>query len=180
VKPIVVRYGLISGAVLAVLTAIHLPLVMQGRLDLSVAAYVGFTSMFLAFLAVFFGIRAYRDTTGGGAITFGRAFKVGILIALVTCAVYVVAWQIVFWGFIPDFGDKYAALTLADLRAKGAPPEEIAKMEQQMASFKVWYKNPFLNVAVTFVEVFPPGLIVTLISAAILRKKRDAAAPVTA
>jgi hypothetical protein len=135
--------------------------------------------MFLAFLAVFFGIRSYREKTGG-AITFGKAFKVGILISLVTCAVYVVGWEIVYWGFMPDFGDRYAALTLENLRKEGATPEKIAETEKQMASFKEWYRNPLLNVAVTFMEIFPVGLIVTLVSAAILRRKPEDSTPIAA
>ncbi len=38
------------------------------------------------------------------------------------------------------------------------------------------YNNPVMNVAVTFGEVFPIGLCVTLLSAAILRKKSASAA----
>ena len=38
---------------------------------------VGYTSMVLAFLMVFFGVRSYRDNVAGGHVTFGRAFKVG-------------------------------------------------------------------------------------------------------
>jgi|SRR5687768_8689668 len=170
----VVKYGLISGGILAVLTAIHVPLVMNGTIDMSYGQLIGYTAMVLSFLAVFFGIRSYRESTGG-AITFGKAFKVGILITLINCAVYVIGWEIVFWGFIPDFGDKYAAMALDKMRAEGAPAEEIAATEKQMASFKEWYKNPFLNVGITFLEVFPVGLIVTLVSAAILRRKPELA-----
>lgn len=169
-KRTVLIYGLISGGVVAAMTAIMMPQVLGGRIDMSNSQLIGFTTMFLAFLAVFFGIRSYREKTGG-AITFGRAFKVGILISLVTCAVYVIAWEIVYWGFMPDFGDRYAALTLENLRKEGATPEKIAEKEKQMASFKEWYKNPLLNVAVTFMEIFPVGLIMTLVSAAILRRK---------
>ena len=179
-RKIVLTYGLIAGAALAAMTAISIPLLMKGTLDMSNSQVIGFTSMFLAFLAVFFGIRSYRDKTGG-AITFGQAFKVGILITLITCAVYVINWEIVYWGgFVPDFEDKYAAITLDELRKEGAPPEKIAATEKQMASFKEWYRNPLLNVAITFLEIFPVGLIVTLVSAAILRRKSEDSTPATA
>ena len=88
-KRIVLKYGLISGAILASMTAVLLPLCMTGVMDFAVNEVIGYCAMVLAFLLVFFGIRTYRHDVGGGAITFGRAFGVGILITLVTCGVYV-------------------------------------------------------------------------------------------
>ena len=90
-------------------------------------------------------------------------------------AVYVIAWEIVYWGFIPDFGDKFAAITLEKMKANGATPEAMVKAEAEMARFKELYKNPLFNVGITFLEIFPVGLIVTLVSAAILRKKAPGA-----
>ena len=138
--------------------------------------------MIVSFLAVFFGARSYREHVGGGSITFGRGFKVGILIALIICAVYVIGWEIAYLGFLPDFGDKYAALTLDKMRAEGAAAADIAKTTAQMEQFKKLYKNPLFNVWITFLEVFPVGLIMTLVSAAILRRKPEGgfATPVVA
>ncbi len=182
-KKTVLIFGLISGGILATMTAIMMPLCMNGTIDFSYGEIIGYTSMALAFIAVFLGIRSYREHQGGGAITFGKAFKVGILITLVTCAVYVIGWQIVYWNFIPDFGDKFAAYTLEKMRADGATADALTKAQSDMARFQELYKNPFFNVGITFLEVFPVGLIVTLVSAAILRKKTPvapAAATVTA
>lgn len=170
-KRLVLKYGLISGVILATLTAIMLPLCMNRTIDMRSSQLIGYTSMALSFIAVFFGIRAYRDGQNGGTITFGQAFKVGILITLVTCAVYVIGWEIVYWGFLPDFGDKYAALMLEEMKADGATPAALAEATANMEKFKVWYRNPFFNVGMTFLEVFPVGLIVTLVSAAILRRR---------
>lgn len=171
---IVLTFGLISGGILSTMTAIMMPLCMNGVLDFSQGEVIGYTAMVLAFLMVFFGIRTYRQNIGGGTITFGKAFQVGILITLVTCVFYVVAWEIVYYNFIPDFEDKFAEYTITDAA--------IAAAQKQMAEFKELYANPFMNVAITFMEVFPVGLIVTLVSAAILRKKAtpDAPSPATA
>ena len=46
--------------------------------------------------------------------------------------------------------------------------DEIAKMEQ----FKEQYRNPLFRVPVTFLEIFPVGLLIALISAAVLRNSR--------
>lgn len=172
-KRTVVKYGLISGVIISTLTAIMVPLAMTGRIDFGSSQLLGYSAMVLSFLAVFFGIRSYRDTTGG-AITFGRAFKVGILITLVACAVYVIAWEIVYWGFLPDFADRYTAVVIEKLRESGASAAEVASEQKKMDEFKKLYRNPLFNVAVTFMEIFPVGLIVTLVSAGILRRKPGA------
>ena len=180
-KKTVLKYGLISGGILGTLTAIITPLCLQsGAKGWVYSQFVGYTAMVLSFLAIFFGIRAYRENEGGGTITFARALGVGVLIALVASALYVIGWQIAYYGFIPDFGDRFAAITLENMRANGATAEELAKATRQMEQFKVWYRNPVMNVLITFVEVFPAGLVVSLISAAILRKRRDGGLPATA
>ena len=174
-KKIVLKFGLASGALLGLVTAIMVPLSMSGKFDFSNSEIFGYTTMIAAFLAVFFGIRSYRENVAGGAITFGKAFQVGILIALVACVVYVVAWEIAYWGFLPDFADKYAAFSLKKMQAEGASAAELAAATTKMEEFKKLYQNPLFNIGITFMEVFPVGLVFTLISAAILRKKPAAA-----
>lgn len=175
-KKIVWTFGLISGGILAVVIA-TMPFYLNGTMNFDHAEIVGYTVMVLAFVLVFFGIRSYRENAGGGAITFGKAFQVGILVTLTACTVYVATWEIVYFNFLPDFADKYAALTLQKMHARGATEAAIAKTTEEMAKFKVWYKNPLLNAGMTYLEVLPVGLLVTLVSAAILRKKTPAPAP---
>jgi hypothetical protein len=168
-KKTVLTFGLISGAVMALLMFGTLPFV--DRIGFDKGAIIGYTSMVLSFLLVFFGIRSYRDNVGGGRITFGRAFAVGILITLISCICYVVAWEIIYFKFMPDFVAKYAAYMVEKAKASGASAEAIQAKLQEMKKFKEMYDNPFFNAAITFTEPFPIGLIVTLISAAILRKR---------
>lgn len=170
-RKIVLTFGLLSGGVLAGLTAVMLPLCMNGTIRFESSELLGYSAMVLSFLAVFFGVRTYREQVLGGSITFGRAFRVGLLITLVTCAIYVVGWEIVYWGFLPDFGDTYAAHVLENLKAEGASPERLAAETEKMRTFRELYRNPFFNVGITFLEVFPVGLVVTLVSAGILRRK---------
>jgi hypothetical protein len=172
-KKIVWTFGLVAGGILAVVIA-TMPLYLNGTMNFDHAEITGYTVMVLAFVLVFFGIRSYRENVGGGAITFGKAFQVGILVTLIACTVYVATWEIVYFNFLPDFADKYAALTLEKMRTRGATEAAIAKTTEQMAQFKVWYKNPLLNAGMTYLEVLPVGLLVTLVSAAILRKKAPA------
>ena len=170
-KRIVLTFGLIAGGILSAMMAISLPLLMNGTFNFENGELLGYSTMLLSFLAIFFGIRSYREKNGGGTITFGRAFKVGILITLIAAVMYVATWEIIYFNFAPDFADKYAAFTIDKMRADGASSAEILEAQNKMADFKKWYANPLLNIGMTFLEVFPIGLIVTLVSAAILRRK---------
>ena len=132
---------------------------------------VGYTGIVVSLLLVPFGIRSYRENVGGGHITFGRAFAVGILITLISCICYVVAWEIVYYNFLPDFMEKYTAYMVEKARAAGANQQTIEATVQEMKNMKAMLDNPLINAAMTFIEPFPVGLIITLVSAAILRKK---------
>lgn len=169
-KKIVLTFGLIAGAILSVLMFATLP--FADRIGFDYSLLVGYTTMVLAFLLVFFGIRSYRENVGGGQISFGRAVSVGILIVLIASVMYVIAWEILYYNFIPDFADKYTAHLLEKSRAAGASPEQLAVEEEKMKSIKWMLDNPFINGAVAFVEPLPVGVVLTLVSAAILRKRR--------
>ena len=176
-KKIVLTFGLISGAISAGLMFINMLLVGKGVIDLDRAEITGYTALVLSFVLVFFGIRSYRENIGGGVISFGRAFAVGILITLVSCLIYVLVWEILYFGFhfAPDFIEKYGAHMIAKMREKGATEAAIAAKSKEMAEFKVMYANPLINAALTLMEPLPVGLVLTLISAAILRKKKPVA-----
>lgn len=170
-RKIVLTFGLIAGAILATMIALMVPLSKNNTTDFAQGEVIGYTTMVLAFLMVVLGIRSYRENVGAGVISFGRAFKVGILITLVASAAYVIAWEVVYFNFMPDFLDKYDVHNLEKLRSSGATEAAIAAKSQEMAEFKKLYANPLFNAAMTLLEVFPVGLVVTLISAAVLRRK---------
>ena len=167
-KKTVLIFGLISGAVAALLMFSTVPFIY--RIDFDKGVIVGHTAIDVSLLLVPFGIRSYRENVGGGN-TFGRAFAVGILITLISCICYVVAWEIVYFNFLPDFADKYAAYMVEKAKASGATQQVIDATLQEMKSMKTMLDNPLIFAAVGFTEPFPVGLIITTISAAILRKK---------
>ena len=168
----VLTFGLIAGGVLSLMMAATLP--FQDAIG-DKGEIIGYTSMVLSLLLVFFGIRSYRENVGNGEISFGKAFLVGILITAIASACYVIAWEIIYFNFLTDFFDKYASHLIEKARASGATQQAIDAQLQEMKNMRVWYNNPLFNAAITFTEPFPVGLIVTLISAAILRKKKSAA-----
>jgi len=171
-RKIVLTFGLISGAILAVMMV--LAMLFQDHIGIDKGLVVGYTSMVIAFLMVYFGTRAYRDNVAGGKVRFGQAFKVGLLITLIATACYVATWQVIYYKFMPDFFDKYAAAEATMMQQRGASAETIAKATKQMADYKEAYKNPLVNIAMTSIEPLPVGLLFTLVSAGLLsRKRRD-------
>jgi hypothetical protein len=146
-----------------------LPLI--DRIGFDYGMVVGYTMMVISFLMVFFGIRAYRENVGGGKIAFTRALAIGALITLISCCFYVATWEFVYFKIMPDFGDKFASYAVEKVRASGASQQEIDSKIQEMKEFKVMYDKPLFNAAVTFLEPLPVGVIITFVSALILRKK---------
>ena len=127
--------------------------------------------MLLAFSLIFVGTKITRDKYNGGFISFGKAFRVGLFITLIAATIYVLVWLIDYYIFIPDFADKYAAQAVKKLQESGATAEAIAKKAKEMEDFSRMYKNPFFNTLITYSEIVPVGLLVSLISAFILKKK---------
>jgi uncharacterized protein YndB with AHSA1/START domain len=127
---------------------------------------VGYAIMVLVFSLIYFGTKNYRNKYLGGHITFGKAFKTGVLIALVSSTIYVLAWLFSYYLFVPDFMDVYTEYVL-----KNCTPENLPTKTQEMANFKEMYKNPLFVILITYSEVLPIGLVVALISALILKNK---------
>jgi len=166
-KKTILTFGLISGAIISLLMALTVP--FQDKLGHSYV--IGYATIVAALLLSFFGIRSYRDNVQNGHITFGKAFLVGLSITVISCICYVVTWEIIYYNFMPDFMDKYAAHILEKMQASGATAAAIQQKSEELNKFKVMYKNPLFNAAMTFIEPFPVGLLITLLSAALLRKK---------
>jgi hypothetical protein len=143
----------------------------EGKVDYNTSMLIGYASMLIAFSLVFVGIRNYRDKFNGGEISFGKAFKTGILIVVIASTVYVVACLIYYFFFIPDFMEKYSAHMIDELKAGGAGQAEIDRQIKEMENFGRMYKNPFFNAMMTYMEILPVGLVVTLISSLILKRR---------
>ncbi|MBK9526232.1 MAG: DUF4199 domain-containing protein [Bacteroidetes bacterium] len=173
-KKNIVIYGLIAGAIVSILmlSTVNYLSHCEGNVDYDTSMLIGYASMLIAFSLVFVGIRNYRDKFNEGIISFGKAFKIGTMIVLIASTIYVIAWLIDYFFFIPDFMDKYATHMLDELKASGASQLEIDKQAEEIARFGKMYKNPLFNAMMTYMEILPVGLIVTLISSLILKRKK--------
>ena len=174
-KNAVLKYGLISGALISVMMMLTIPFHDQIGFG-TTGLVVGYTTMLLAFMLIYFGVRSYRDTVGGGTVRFGRALAVGVLIAAVSSACYVATWEVMYFKFMPDFMDKYSAHVVEQARANGKSEAQIASQKAELDKMTVMYQNPLYNAALTFMEPLPVGLIIALLCAGVLsRKKKDVA-----
>lgn len=162
-------FGLIAGAINAMWLV---GFALSGtEIDFDNGELMGYTAMIISFAFIFVGIKNYRDKYQNGAVTFAQAFKVGLYISLIASTIYVLTWLIEFYYFIPDFGEKYAAHMIDKMKSSGAPQAEIDEQVIKMKSFSEMYKNPFINAGLTYMEILPLGLLISLISSFLLKKK---------
>ena len=167
---IALTYGLVAGAILSAMMLITIPFIEAIGFDR--IAVIGYSTMVIAFLAIYLGIRACRDKAGGGRIGFGRALAVGLAITLVASVCYLGAWQLVYYRLSPDFLDKYAAHAVDKERRAGAGEDRIAETRRDMEAFRARYRDPLFNIGMTLLEPIPVGLVFSLVSAGVLSRRR--------
>jgi len=168
---IVLFYGIIAGLVVAV-PMVWLMMTLTQETAPENGALYGYLTMIVALTAVFLGIKRYRDKALGGVIKFVPALMVGLGISAVASLVYVVGWEIslAFSGF--DFAEVYSQMMVDAARADGASETELQKVIADAEGFTKLYANPLFRAAITFIEMFPIGILISLISAAVLRNSR--------
>lgn len=169
-KKTILTFGLISGVLASVLMLATVPFFkyfQHGNLGM----VVGYTAIVLVALLVFFGIRSYRDNQAGGTITFGRGFAIGLGISLISCVLYVVSWEIVYFNFMRGSMDTYFARQVEKAQTSGGTPEAIREKVASIRHSQQLYENPLVNSLYTFIEPFPVDLLITVISAGVLRRK---------
>lgn len=171
-KKNVLVFGLISGLVVSTLMAISM-VTMYNNPDAGHGGgsmIIGYLSMLVAFSLIFVAVKNYRDKQNGGVISFGKAFKIGLLIALIGSTMYVIMWALLYNFYMPDFMDRYCAQMIENAKPTSSPAK-IQELTEQMNTQKEMYKNPLFFVLFTYFEIFPIGLIVSLVTALILKRK---------
>lgn len=173
----ILKYGLIGGTLMIALTFVLAALFKSGFVNIANGEYYGYAGMLIALTMVFFGIREYRSDQGH--VTFWKAFQIGASITGIAAVMYFLGgelYNLIDPSFGPDTVAQYAAYQVDLLRSKGAAETEIEALRQQMSQFIEMYKNPLVRFGVALIEFVPVGIIVTVISALILRRpSREAA-----
>ena len=165
---IIFTYGLISGfVVIAVLGAALLLTGGQGH-----SVWLGYLVMLVALSSILVGVKQYRDRTLGGVISFRTALLLGLGIALVASLAYTVLWEGYDAATGRSFMGHYIEATLAAKRAAGASAAEYAKAVTEMQQMRASYANPLFRLPMVFLEIFPVGLVIALVSAVLLRNPK--------
>lgn len=173
-KKTILVFGLIAGALVSILMIINMTLWENGIINLDNGEYLGYTGMVIAFSMVFFGVKSYRDNYAEGIISFGKGVQVGLLITLVASLMYVVSWEIYYQakpGIQKLFMEQYTEHTLSKMHEKNASAEEIDSALQELKDWSEMYKNPFFRYAIALLEISPVGILITLLSATLFRRK---------
>jgi Protein of unknown function (DUF4199) len=168
-KKTVLTFGLIAGLIISVL--MDGSLLLADKIGSGHSMVLGYTMMVASFLLIYFGIRSYRDNTLSGQISFGRAFACGLLITLITTVCYVATWEVLYFNFMPHFMDSYFAAQVHQVQSAGLDSATTAAKVANILHSQQLYQNPLVNMAYTFIEPLPVGILITLISAAVLRRK---------
>ena len=168
------RYPLIYGGLAAIVLAMFIAVIglLQDRVAWVATMTFGFSVMLVAMSFIFVGVKRYRDVESGGVIHFWRALGLGLSIALIAALAYVLMWELYLALTDYRFMDDYIAKLVADARASGKSASEIATLSAELEPYREMYANPLLRLPMTFSEIAPVGLLVAIVSAALLRNPR--------
>lgn len=173
-KKTVFIFGGIAGLIVVAMMFITMPMAEDGNIE--GGQLLGYATMVVALSLIFFGVKSYRDNQQNGSIKFGKAFLVGLYITLVASAMYAIGWEIYLKSHdmtAMEFIEQYSQGQIDHAKNDGASSAEVDKISSQAENAMSWYGNPILRFLFTaMVEMFPVGLIVSLIVAAILKKNK--------
>lgn len=158
------KNGLFGGIIAAAVMS-SMVFYMKANPGVEPNAVIGFIGMIFAFIFLVLGIKQDREINNG-KISFGKAFLTGLGISFIISTIYVLAWLVIFYNFFPDFIERYSDLVL-----KNTNPEELAAKTTEMNQMKEWYKSPLMIILLTFMEIFPLGILISLIAGFFLKKK---------
>ena len=161
---IILKNGLFGSIIVSALL-VFVTMYMRANPEKEVSMLIGFTVMTLAFFFLVWGIKQQREANNG-SISFGKAFMTGFWITLIISTIYVLVWLVILYNFFPNFMEHYANMAI-----EKASPEEVVKVTEEMNTYKEMYKSPIMVILLTYMEILPLGIVFSLVSALILKKK---------
>lgn len=168
-KKIILTYGIIAGIMVSALML--LGIFINKDHDLTVGMIYGYASMVMAFSMIYVAVRQYRNQFLGGKISFGKAMLIGLGITLLAATFYVLTWEIEYKYIFPDFMQGYAKTSLESMKTSGASEAAIQQATAEMDDMVKSYNNPLYRIPMTYAEILPVGVLISLICAFILKRK---------
>lgn len=166
----ILTYGLISGVI--ILLGILATIVFNPGGHAHGSVWLGYLIMLIGLSAILMAVKSHRDKALGGVIKFWPAFLIGLGVAIVATIAYAAVWEVYLALTHYRFMDDYTASMLAQKRAAGVSGAEYAQLVAQMDEMKRSYANPLFRVPMTMAEIAPVGLLVALVSAALVRNPK--------
>ena len=167
-KKLILQYGVLAGLVVAVMMVVT----FSGVIDHGFSEYLGYGTMILAFATIFIAVKLHRDKNLGGTISFIGAFKIGLGITLVASVIYIISWMIISNTIAKDFMLEYYQHSVEQLKSGDLSEAEIKEKLAELEKFRELYKNPVIKIGITFMEIFPVGFVISVVSALILKQNR--------
>lgn len=175
-QKIVITFGIIAGVIVSSFLAI---LFSGEKVDFENGELIGYSSMIIGLSTIFFAVKTYRDKHQAGVISFGKAFQIGLYISLIASTLYVLTWMVITNTSGKDYMTEYYNYTEEKLRESDTSEAEIQVKLDEIKELQEIYKNPLVAIGVTYLEILPIGLLVSLISALILQRKVSEENPAT-
>ena len=164
-------YGVLAGLVVgSVLSALMVS--MGDHAPSESSMLIGYLTMLVGLSAVFIGIKRHRDLDLGGVIRFWPAFGMGLAMSVIAGIFYALSWEAAVALSDIDFAQTWSTYMIEEQRAQGVSGPALEQFIAEMEAFRVQYANPWFRLPMTFTEIFPVGVLVSLISAALLRNSR--------
>jgi hypothetical protein len=171
-RKVVLTFGSIAGVIVSLFLVVGMTLLDKGVFTSDSSEVLGYSSMIVALSMVFFGIKSFRDNYLNGSIKFWKGVQVGLLISLVASLLYASTWEVYSDEEYRDaYMDKYLEQSVSKMKSEGASQAEVDQKIQELTSMKVLYRNLFVRFGFSLIEILPVGILITLISAAILRRR---------
>lgn len=170
-KKVILVYGSIAGVIVGTMFFVTAPFYDSGTINFDNGMWVGYTSMVIALSLILFGVKSYRDNYSEGVISFGTAFKIGILITLVASVIYALSWELAYNTVSKGYSEAMSKHYIEKVKQEGKSEAEVVKATADMKDFTTMYENPLIRFGMTLLEIFPVGLVISLVSAGLLRKK---------
>ena len=169
-QKIALTYGILSGTIVIVTMILGL-VVSDGGSFLSSELF-GYLTMLIALSMIFIAIKRYRDQELGGVIRFLPALAMGLAVAAIAGIVYMVVWELYSMSNDYAFIDGYVNSAIEAKKAAGLSGEKLAQEIAVLEEMRANYGKFYIRMPMTFLEIFPVGLIIAILSAAILRNPR--------
>ncbi|MBD0287950.1 MAG: DUF4199 domain-containing protein [Flavisolibacter sp.] len=130
----------------------------------------GWAGILLSVIFVYFGLKYYRDKQNNGSLNFGEGLKLGMLIVLFPSVAFAIFDVVYVMVLDPQFFDKYYTYQVEQIR-NTVPASELAQRMKELQQQRDMFSSPLVQFIVMFLSVFVTGLIVTIISTLLLKRK---------